>query len=267
MVADPNKPKKILVVHGVHSGNDETLTQDQDIKNLIMRRLNGLQIPGFETAMYRYEKINQEALDKLKGSIGILTQALLDERTLTGSLADAVYDVVLNLENRSVANEIRQGLMKRILEIYEEGNPLYLVAHSLGTIYSFDAVNQLIDTRQYFDPNNRRTWPVQALVTLGSPIGLSMFKRNSVQKIGEGENKFCWINIWDRTDPVVSGSFYGRPEQGYRIAEDFKREADCGWFIQDRSINTGHAWLKAHLSYWNDTTVGNELINMLAGIY
>ena len=121
-----------------------------------------------------------------------------------------------------------------------------------------------VPREKYFDSDNRRSWPVQALMTLGSPIGLSMFGRDSVQKIGEAKFPFRWINIWDPTDPVVTGSFYGKPEKGYKIVEDFSKDTDSGWSIQDRKINTGYAWLKAHLSYWSDPTVGDELITMVS---
>lgn len=78
-------------------------------------------------------------------------------------------------------------------------------------------------------------------------IGLSI-KRNRVRAFGAGRHFFRWINYWDRTDPIVSGSFYGKPQQGYDIVEKFAAgDADSGRFIQDRVADVGRAWLAAHV--------------------
>ena len=89
-------------------------------------------------------------------------------------------------------------MKERILEVYEDGNPCYVVAHSLGSIYALDVVNELIRDSNYFDRSNRKQWPVQGLVTIGSPLGLSIFKRNKVASLGEGRNFLRWMNYWDR---------------------------------------------------------------------
>ena len=57
---------------------------------------------------------------------------------------ELVGDVVIALRNSSTAHEIRAGLRKRILEIYDRGAPCYVLAHSLGSIYAFDVLNALI---------------------------------------------------------------------------------------------------------------------------
>ena len=66
-------------------------------------------------------------------------------------------------------------------------------------------------------------------------------------------------------DPVVSGSFYGSPQQGYRIAERFVTDAGTsGWDIQDRVVNTGKAWLMAHTAYWNYPPLGDDLASLMS---
>jgi hypothetical protein len=42
MPADPKKLRKLLIVHGVQSGDDGGLIQDQILKELIEERLNSL---------------------------------------------------------------------------------------------------------------------------------------------------------------------------------------------------------------------------------
>lgn len=264
MSVDSAKPRRILVVHGVEAGTDEDQHQDEDIKKLVETRLNGAPL-DFETAMYRYEGVNDKAQRRRRTVFSLFRKNILEEESVDIA-SDIVGDVVIALKDGSTAYTIRQGLVDRIEETYEEGNPLYLLAHSLGSIYAFDAVNQLIDTNGYFDRDDRKTWPVQGLVTIGSPIGLRMFKRNKIKPLGEGtKSRFLrWINYWDRTDPVVSGSFYGKPNEGYTIAERFATDdADCGWLIQDKVVDVGRAWLEAHVGYWSHPGLGDDLVSLL----
>lgn len=268
MAVNSSMPKKILVVHGVQAGDDDDQHQDKDIKKLIEGRLNGTPL-SFNTEMYRYEDMNDQdaALKLLRIVLPLFVNNLIAQKAVDLTL-DVVGDVVIALRNGSTAQKIRQGLVDRIVNIHDEGYPLYILAHSLGTIYAFDAINQLIGTDGYFNRDNRKTWPVLGLVTLGSPLGLRMFERNQVKPLGqggEGKKFLRWVNYWDRTDPVVSGSFYGKPEEGYDIVERFSTRDDaCGWLIHDRSLDTGKQWLMAHTAYWSHPPLGDDLVSLLA---
>ena len=262
MAIDPQKQRRILVVHGVQTGTNEDLNQHKLIKALVIDRLNGAPV-DFDANIYRYEDLNDAATRRLRRLFKLFLKNIIAEKTVDLTI-DLVGDVLISLKGGVTAQKIRQGLIDRILENYEDGNPLYLVAHSLGSIYAFDAVNELINRRDLFDRESRKTWPVQALMTLGSPIGLRMFKRNRVRRFGRGRHFFRWINYWDRTDPIVSGSFYGKPQQGYDIVERFNTEAnDSGWFIQDRVVDVGRAWLAAHVGYWRHAAVGDDLATLI----
>ena len=266
MAIDPTLPRKILVIHGVQSSTNARQHQHKKIERLVNDRLNGLPL-NFATEMYRYEDLNDAAQRRFRKLLDLVLLALKarDPLNLTDKVLDQVLDVVIALKNDSTAAEIRQGFRNKILEIYEHGNPCYVVAHSLGSVYALDVVNELIGEKDYFARDQRRTWPVQGLVTLGSPLGLSLFKRNKVKSLGAGRKFFRWFNYWDQTDPVVSGSFYGRPQQGYRIAERFPHdEADCGWFIQDRVVDIGKAWLFAHVGYWDHPAIGDDLVTLIS---
>jgi hypothetical protein len=266
MPVDPSKPSRVLVVHGVQSSTDAEQNQHEDIAELIRARLNGVPVE-FETEMYRYENINDRAQKKFKRLAGMFTTALTGKLTLqrvAGFTLDVVGDVVIALQDGTTAAAIRKGLRERILEIYEEGNPLYVVAHSLGTVYALDVVNQLMKEADVFDRSRRKTWPVQGLVTLGSPLGLSMFKRSKVTALGEGRKFFRWHNYWSRTDPVVSCSLYGKPRTGYEIAERFHTDATTsGWFIQDHIVDMGKVWLMAHFAYWDHAPIGDDLAALI----
>ena len=129
MAVDPTKPKRVLVVHGVQSGTDADQNQHQLIEALIKTRLNNAPL-RFETEMYRYENINDQAQRRLRQVIKLFFDNIVAEKAVDLGL-DIVLDVLIALKGDSTAQKIRQGLVDRLLEIHEEGNPLYLVAHSL----------------------------------------------------------------------------------------------------------------------------------------
>ena len=149
MAVDPLMAKKVLVVHGVQAGEDEDQNQHKDIKQLVETRLNGAPLE-FDTEMYRYENINDKAQRLLRTVLKLFVTNIIAQKAVDLT-ADVVGDVVIALHDGSTAYTIRQGLVDRILEIYEEGNPLYVVAHSLGTIYAFDAVEAAVGSDQLVD--------------------------------------------------------------------------------------------------------------------
>lgn len=265
MPVNPQKPRKILVVHGVETGTDADQHQDQLIHDLVAARLGDLHV-AFATDLYRYENINDQALAPYKLLIDLIVKTPVGA-ALANTALDLVGDVVIALADTGPAHAIRNGLRARIEAEYVAGNPLYVVAHSLGSIYAFDVVNQLMQQPNYFDRNDRATWPVQGLMTLGSPIGLPMFRkpRPSVTVLGTSGNFFRWRNYWDRTDPVVSGSFYGKPLETYERAESYvSPSTGRGWTIRDRSVDTGKQWLLAHTAYWTLPIVGDDLVDMIS---
>lgn len=265
MAVDPGKPRKILVVHGVETGTNADQHQDELIRKLVADRMGGLGVT-FTTELYRYENVNDRAIRPFKVLIDLIVATPVGAK-LADEALDLVGDVVIAVADTGPAHEIRAGLRERIEQEFAAGTPLYVVAHSLGSIYAFDVVNELIRAPGFFDRSDRTTWPVQGLVTLGSPIGLAMFRgpRAAVSDLGAGTNFFRWNNYWDRTDPIVSGSFYGKPRQGYRSAETYVSPSiDQGWTIRDRIVDSGKHWLFAHTAYWELPIVGDGLVDMIA---
>jgi len=264
MPVDPTKPRTILVVHGVQTGNNSELNQDQLIADLLKSRLGNMHFQ-FKTDLYRYEDINDQAKQKFF-KLNQLFTSLPIGLSLPDVALDLIGDVVSARLDTSTAAQIRQGLKEKILEIFASGSPCYIVAHSLGSIYAFDVINELMADKQFFDRNSRKIWPVQGLITIGSPIGLAMFKkvRNKVQELGEGTKLFRWINYWDRNDPVVSGQIFGQNLSGFEIAENFRTDSpQMGWVIRDKVVDTGKAWLMAHVAYWEVPVVGDGIFELV----
>ena len=266
MAVDPTKPRKILVVHGVATGDDADFDHDKRVAELVKRRLGNTPL-AFTSELYRYQNINSAAQKKFKRLIQIIAKYPIGQKLAQAAL-DLVGDVVINLADGSTAATIRDGLKKRIVDIYNDGNPCYVVAHSLGSIYAFDVINELMADDDYFDRDSRKSWPVQAFVTIGSPIGLGMFRvkgRRAVAKLGDGNKWFKWINYWDRTDPVVSGHIFGTQLTGFEVAEKYTSgNTKQGWVIRDVDVDTGKVWLLAHVAYWDSPIFGDGLFNVIS---
>lgn len=265
MSISPGTKPVILVVHGVQLGEDSDLNQDESIKELVMSRLGGTFFE-FDVDLYKYENIADSSLSKFKQLSKLIITSPIGA-ILAPPIIDIVGDVVISLSNNSTAHKIRQGLKDKILEYYDAGAPLYIVAHSLGTVYLFDVINELMGDVNFFDRNDLLQWPVQGMITIGSPLGLGMFKqtgRKTAKNLGQGTYNFKWLNYFDVNDPVVSGNIFGKTLSSVKIAEKYKKEGDnFGWFIRDFPVDTGKTWLLAHTAYWDSAVVGDGLVNMM----
>ena len=264
MAVDPVKPRVVLVVHGVQTGDNDSADHRRDISELIEGRAPNLPV-RFDVQSFLYEDLNDRALARYK-KVGAAITAVPTGGVLTSALIDLVGDVVISLNDGATAGKVRDRLRDHIERIFEAGNPCYLLAHSLGTVYAFDVLGSLMRDERFFVRNSRRTWPVQGLVTLGSPLGLGIFRtrRRNVVRLGEGTKLFRWFNYWDRSDPIVSGQVFGVQRRGNRIAERYqKSDPKQGWVIRDFPTDTGAVWLAAHTAYWTHPVVGDGLHTMI----
>ena len=260
MPVDLNKPARWLVVHGVQVGDDSDLKQDETILTEL-RKQPAAQGLDFTTSLYRYENINDEAQSMVRSALSLLKQSIVAEHVVD-KLFDVVGDVVINWRQGETAKKIGQGLKDTILEAYVEQTPLFILAHSLGSIYAFDVVNELMSSDEYYT-GSIESWPVQGLVTIGSPIGLGMFQRQGLQEMSNQEELFEWINIWDRTDPVVSGNVFGLANSDYEIAGRFP-DIGSGWAKpQDIVLDTTHHHLASHVSYWERPEVSRHMLSIM----
>ena len=142
MPVDPTQTRRVLVVHGVQTTSEDQLDQDRLIDEPIRNRMGGLPL-RFTTRLFRYEGINDEAVAKYKALLNFFIQNPVG-KALASAAIDLVGDVVIALRNRGPAAEIRAGLRQAILDIFAQGAPCYIVAHSLGSIYALDVINRLI---------------------------------------------------------------------------------------------------------------------------
>ncbi len=267
-----NNKSKVLIIHGVQTGDDADLRQHEVIRKNLEAQLEGIAVT-FETDIFKYEDINDEAAYLIKKILSAMTG-----NKITGWIVeqavDLAGDVAIALFKGEVYRLIVDRFKEKIMESYEKEEPLFIVAHSLGTIYAFDALNELIKEDGLFQYNRLETRAVQGLVTLGSPIALDLFDRDwkkmsslvpGGQTVDIDTKLFPWINYWDPTDPVVSGSVVGLPwdEGEFRARFGDDETYAMGWDIMPRSIITGSGHLGAHTAYWNDADVCMAIRQMI----
>lgn len=270
MSVDPGKQRKVLIVHGVRLGDDSDIDNHETVTAAIDDRLDGLPL-DYECSLFSYENMNNAAQNKFARLSKLLDKALISKVPILGllkpseNLTDIIGDVVVNLKDGKTAKAIRAALRAQLEQYYSDGHHVTVIAHSLGSIYALDTINELIQDDAYYHRDDRSTWPVQGLVTIGSPIGIPMFRKNrsKMMGLGAGSGFMRWMNIWDGGDPVVTGSIFGKPAHYPHVAEHYRNNADdFGWYIKDTSIDSGRAWLMAHISYWKNPAVIDEVIRL-----
>ena len=279
MAVDFSKKAHVIVVHGVQGGTDKEVIGVPQIKKLIEKSLAQSHITrDFDVIGYFYEDINDQAQEFYQKIGG----ALLKGKPLAGValkyVIDYAGDVVTSAAQTSTAGKILNGLTKKILESYEAGHQVVVVSHSLGTVYSLDAVNALIAHPGAFNGDDRDSWPVQGLITMGSPLGLDIdlqairvFDKRPIRVIQKSKFEvFPWFNFYNRLDPIVSGNLFGRPVEikGSKGPVENRYGLDMNnarWMLQGRSVTSGDQWVAAHSCYWKNAKIGDQIIQMLWG--
>ncbi len=279
MPIDWTKPAEVLVVHGVQTGSSADVDCDAKVRRIVERNLASSHLEReFGVSSYVYEDVNDDAVRFYE----LLAQAILSGQPLAGAALgtaiDLVGDVVIAAAGGSTAGRIREGLRAGIMAAYEAGRQLVVVAHSLGTVYALDVVNGLIGEDDVFVGDERDSWPVQGLVTMGSPLGLEIdlgpieiFESRRIETLPDAEFEvFPWHNYFNALDPVVSGRVFGAPVEvrGSRgpVERRYGRETDAArWLLQGHRITSGRQWLLAHTAYWKNPRIGGKIVDLLWG--
>ena len=271
MSVDFDKKRRILVIHGVQRGDNSDQTQHKVIAKNLKEQLGDIDLP-FQTNIFKYEDINDKAIRVVKKALAALTGNVISGWVVSQAV-DLAGDVAIALSEGPTYRRIKRELKERILEYYENEEPLYLIAHSLGSIYAFDVLNDLMREEEYFMHNDIQTRPVLGLLTLGSPLALDLFDRDSNdlanlvpsgETVGDNFKLFRWRNYWDPTDPIVSGSMVGLPWSDNQFSEKFgDKPYNLGWDFRSRRIISGKAHLAAHTAYWKDPAVGLGIRQLL----
>jgi hypothetical protein len=270
----------VLVIHGVATKPNHKLTHAQDLKKLIDRELKRKSMSvDYSVDAYQYEDHNRA--DPAAKLAERLFEALKTKQPIAGHIlqttADLISDVVITASGGVTAKKILREIKDKIMS-YHPGQRIIMLAHSLGSVYALQAINELIN-EGYFDSNNRYSWPVFSLVTIGSPLGLTIklpggleiFPHFPLQKVASNfsSGTFRWHNLYHSSDPIVTGQIFGSYDRATHKSSPLERRylnsaGTSNWLIRHYHIGTGERWLLAHIAYWNDPSLGHLLLNEIA---
>jgi len=99
---------------------------------------------------------------------------------------------------KGVAESTRSLLKKPLLDAAEQGRPTLLIGHSMGSVIAFDTLWQL-------SHESKGQFQLDTLLTLGSPLGQNLVRRNLLGHAHEGAARYPsnvqkWINIANKGD-------------------------------------------------------------------
>ena len=151
-------------------------------------------------------------------------------------------------ESYRVRNHIRSLFVEQLKEdsAKNNGGPHVIVSHSMGTVIAYDCLKNVPDCPH-----------IDALMTVGSPLGLSEvqdnldnFSKNDGYPSSRLKNN--WVNIYDRLDPVALDT---------RIAGDYKKSGDK--IITDDRVKNDGWWRHSSWKYFSQPTLCAHLKSML----
>lgn len=166
------------------------------------------------------------ALDRVREYIGVgsMVDCILDRK-----LKDLAYYYDANRRLRGKDGQAKQAhrvfmdeLTNALLPL--TGRQLMLIAHSMGTIISYDALRDL--------GRRDRGFPVHHYVPIGAPMGMPHVKANIHRERSYAREPVRtptvvterWANYADRRDPVAIDTHlmddFGENDAGVRVEED-----------------------------------------------
>ncbi len=149
-----------------------------------------------------------------------------------------IDDVWLYFYKEGAREEISERLRAELRKAKAEGRRVAVVSHSMGTIISLDVLSKW-------------GYPVDTLITMGSPLGLEWIQH----KLGDPGFPRCvdtWLNVFDDSDPVTF------PDQA--IEDDFTTggSAPIDHVVADnysqKGVRDPHHW-NGYLGSWQVSLV------------
>jgi hypothetical protein len=171
-------------------------------------------------------------------------------------------------------NNIRRDFWEEIKPHVLGQNKKYsFIAHSLGSIITFDYLFKLIkdnkvflskpeEAEEYKDNVNQLKDSFCNLFTFGSPIGLFMLRQSSLWKNDKNfadlvnpvqGTERTWLNFYDPEDPIA-----------FPLENLFALSAGKKGHLKDVQVSTG--WYHdSHTNYWKNKQVAQEIAKALPG--
>ena len=188
-------------------------------------------------------------VDKLKESFGM-------DKLADWALGELLRDLDFYYQDRKIphaggsgsARKVLKEVLARTLEQASgEGKEILLIAHSMGTIISYDALRDLGNV-------SGNQVEIARYVTIGSPLGLPHVKWKIIEE-REGSEKWQddpvlrtpsivtggWTNFADRKDPVAAdlhlADDYGPNRSGVVVRDDLVANDYCATVDRVRKEN------------------------------
>ena len=185
--------------------------------------------------------------------------------------------------------QILYGFASATISPVPEYNRIIVVGHSLGSVLAYDTLNALINLDTASPPAQKRdvVGRTGSLITFGSPLDKTAFIFRTQAKHLQAQDKdpqnqqgwireqlaaavqplivdyaryrpssFRWVNIWSPMD-IISGAldYYDDPTIS---ADDSRR-------VQNKIDPKARTPLAAHVQYWNNPMLREELYAALVG--
>jgi len=190
-----------------------------------------------------------EPLEELRDELERIPLPWIIKRPFMKLLARDTHHYLFNTEhsprpglNFKVRDEIRSRFVAGLQEAKNDGGPLIVMAHSQGTIVTYDCLKNIPECPE-----------IDGLITLGSPLGLDEVQ----DKLAPGHSKEdgfpsdklkgAWRNIYDPLDIVSRAD--------PKLANDY-RQAGRNVVTDHVQTNSG-AWRHAMTKYLAGTQVRN----------
>ncbi len=148
------------------------------------------------------------------------------------------------------------------------GRGVVLHGNSLGSVVAMDVLLAMIGDGAIGPSVPVDQWPVRALLTTGSPLGLDLsplvagFTDRAPQlshALAGPLGSFTWDNVYDQNDPVVSGSIFGNALGGANLVQ----YPGYGLLsVSETTIQAGQH-LVSHVGYWKAPLVAQTLFKLV----
>lgn len=178
------------------------LAKEQDLQES-RRRLNA-QLN--ETVFVRDNILGKKGVDSTKGnvksvihrrsSIGVATFLSNNFPGIDGPVAKLLLrQAAIYLARQNVKNEVNEHVFNQTFKSRPKDKKAVIVSHSLGTVVSYYMINNLI-----------QDYDIQALFTLGSPLGTNYLSKYNPRPADFPNTIETWINCYDKRDFVSLNS-------------------------------------------------------------
>ncbi len=278
--------RSVVAVHGIASGGDAATRGYTDATREAMaaftQGLGNFEVP-FHEALWADLAEQSFSTSDATAAQAVVAAAVGPAGAIVGGAATVLHwfgvptlaDVIDMIADVFIYDGARIGPIRAHVRAKVEevraasGRGVVLHGNSLGSVVAMDVLLSMLADGSMGPAVPVDEWPVRALLTTGSPLGLDLaplvdgFVNRATrlsQLLPATLPGFTWDNVFDQNDPVVSGSLFGSAVGGTNLA------AHPGYTrlsVDETTIQTG-AHLVSHVGYWKAPLVAQTLFKLVS---